>query len=396
VIARVTRWIGVVLIVTGVAWIGAWFWWMGTRVWDPLDVPVSLASGHVRTAEFEVNVESEYSIGILLAEQQYPTEETQCRLGLYLCSATAAPVRVRWTLLKGKQAVYEGSSEAWRSWLSRGDRRGAALSEVRLSTGKYILELKSLSDGSFLDAHAPHLMAFESGGLSGDYAQEQDALIFRFLLVILLVLSFFGCRLLFQAVGNWRESGQAAAARWSLTQAGPAMALPESRMVSAEVAARRRLCGRLALRVQHAKMKQPFQWPFCRPSWSSQILVIVFLALHMSTQFIDATAKLTPKGLVVRLVQPGVPLQPSPGIQPVLVHVSPVPGTWQTALSVNGQPVAHENLEAVLRQELKLRPPDWPVYVEGERDLDWGSVGRVIDVAQGLHARVVLLTARSR
>jgi biopolymer transport protein ExbD len=94
-----------------------------------------------------------------------------------------------------------------------------------------------------------------------------------------------------------------------------------------------------------------------------------------------------PTGIKVRLLRPGVSVQPSPGIQPLLVRVE-----RDGRLYVNSELVPTERLDSLLRKELGLRPPDWPVYVEGDRDLDWGVVLDVIDRVRGLHAEVVLLT----
>jgi biopolymer transport protein ExbD len=40
------------------------------------------------------------------------------------------------------------------------------------------------------------------------------------------------------------------------------------------------------------------------------------------------------------------------------------------------------------------RPPEWPVYVEGDPAMDWQYVVQVIDVIEGVGGRVVLLTTR--
>ena len=50
--------IGVALIIIAAAIYGGWEWWMATRTWVPLDMPVSLASGHVRSPEFKINLDA--------------------------------------------------------------------------------------------------------------------------------------------------------------------------------------------------------------------------------------------------------------------------------------------------------------------------------------------------
>jgi len=38
------------------------------------------------------------------------------------------------------------------------------------------------------------------------------------------------------------------------------------------------------------------------------------------------------------------------------------------------------------------RPSDWPVYIEGDRELDFESVASTIDVVSAFGAKVILLT----
>jgi hypothetical protein len=51
---------------------------------------------------------------------------------------------------------------------------------------------------------------------------------------------------------------------------------------------------------------------------------------------------------------------------------------------------------ALLKKELVRRPPDWPVYVEGDRDLEWRQVAEAIDAVRGQRAEVILLTGAAR
>ena len=99
-------------------------------------------------------------------------------------------------------------------------------------------------------------------------------------------------------------------------------------------------------------------------------------------------------GLLLHLLRSGYAAQSSPGIQPLLVRlelVSPGP----PRLSVDGRPVSWEDFPAVLQKELTLRPPNWPVYLEGAPSMDWLWAGKAIDTIRGLQADVVLLTIRS-
>jgi uncharacterized protein (DUF779 family) len=50
----------------------------------------------------------------------------------------------------------------------------------------------------------------------------------------------------------------------------------------------------------------------------------------------------------------------------------------------------------MLETELSRRPPDWPVYVEGDVNLEWKDVVRAIDIVRGKGAQVALLTNRAQ
>jgi biopolymer transport protein ExbD len=55
--------------------------------------------------------------------------------------------------------------------------------------------------------------------------------------------------------------------------------------------------------------------------------------------------------------------------------------------------VAWEDLSALLQKELSQRPPDWPVYLEGDPNLEWRQVAEAMDAVRGQQAQVVLLSA---
>jgi hypothetical protein len=386
-IERACRWIGVALILIGAAWIGAWYRWKETRIWTPLDVPVSLAAGHIASAQFEINVESDYAIGILSQKTEYPSEQVQCWLGLSCFQTPAVLLQVRWTIRNGDRVVGRGSGASLGSWLwGTGYRRGRLLDMIHLPNGRYTIELESISDGTALEASSPALRIDERGGVQGSCGEEEDALLARLVDGLLL---YFVVRVYLFVRGlrhRRREALRAEAARWPLTQPGPQQPFPGSREIPVEVVECREFYARVFAPVRHAEMKAPFQWPFFRLSWIAHILVLFFLVLLLIHQFWWAAGRLCPKGLIVGLMKPGVQGQPSPGIPPIRIHVT------RSLVIVNSQSVAWELLETVLRRELALRPLNWPVYIDGDPDLEFQWPARAIDVVQGLHVPVVLLT----
>ena len=106
---------------------------------------------------------------------------------------------------------------------------------------------------------------------------------------------------------------------------------------------------------------------------------------------VHATQERIPVGLRVRLMRPEVVHQRGPGIQPLLVRLDA-----SGRVFVNARAVAWEDLAGELQKELNRRPPNWPVYVEGDPELEWKWPAHLVDLVRGLHAEVVLLTTRRR
>jgi MotA/TolQ/ExbB proton channel family len=79
----------------------------------------------------------------------------------------------------------------------------------------------------------------------------------------------------------------------------------------------------------------------------------------------------------------------------IIVSVIATNGSVGSVLYVNSQETSWDELGNTLRRQLEVRP-HWVVYVEGEDYASWQDVENVIDVARGLHAEVVLLTAAPR
>jgi hypothetical protein len=96
-----------------------------------------------------------------------------------------------------------------------------------------------------------------------------------------------------------------------------------------------------------------------------------------------------PMGLPVRLLKIG------PGDQdlsPIIISVIATNASVPPLLYVNSKETSWDELGNTIRSQLEVRPR-WIVYVQGGEDVLWAYVVNVIDVARGLHADVVLLTA---
>jgi hypothetical protein len=82
-------------------------------------------------------------------------------------------------------------------------------------------------------------------------------------------------------------------------------------------------------------------------------------------------------------------------LPPIIVGVIVANGTGHPLLYVNSKETSWDELGNTLRSRLEVRPR-WIVYVAGGDRVSWADVANAIDVARGLHAEVVLLTAPPR
>ncbi len=96
-----------------------------------------------------------------------------------------------------------------------------------------------------------------------------------------------------------------------------------------------------------------------------------------------------PVGLSVHLLKVGVTNHDSTSI---VVSVIGSSARGESAAYVNSKEIPWNELGNTLRSQLRVRPL-WSVYVAGEDKVAWRDVANAIDVARGLDAEVVLLTA---
>lgn len=133
--------------------------------------------------------------------------------------------------------------------------------------------------------------------------------------------------------------------------------------------------------------------PFSRPGSSGLIRATTYLAqffavlvlIMVVSSFMEHRAS---DGLTVHVVRPGVKLIRSPGIQPLRIRVV------ADGLLVDSKLIRAGEFDVFLQSELTRRPPDWPGYVEGGRDLEFETVAQFIDAIRATRAEAVLPTPR--
>ena len=141
------------LILIGTGWFGGYVWWLATRNWTPLDIPVSLSQGHIRTPEFRINVEATYLFRIAV-RPEFDIEAGPCLAGFRCPSA----LDLSWSLSQGARVVLRAEKFPG----------GRILGGFHVPKGRYTLDLDVRQDGSRLNAGAPHLEVFEEGTVSAN------------------------------------------------------------------------------------------------------------------------------------------------------------------------------------------------------------------------------------
>lgn len=262
--------------------------------------------------------------------------------------------------------------------------------------GTYVLDLNVLRDGSRLKADAPYLVVFEQGGTRAWIRDQMtDGAVAFFLLAPI------GTFLLIRAA-IWRRVRRldALARDCSLTQPWYQLRQPvaaaggsrsgtageKPRKAPAPAAARVSSLSVPGYRYPKPKPNPANRPAFARMPWTA--LIMLLCCLVIAAPILNPVLNPpVPWGLKIRILRPGVQSPSIPGIRPLLVRVA-----RGRELFVDSQAVSWEDFDSVLRKELSRRPPNWPVYLEGDPNLEWGWPARVIDHIRGLQADVVLVT----
>jgi len=150
------------MIAAGLALFGSWVLWSETRTWIPVDMPVSLSIGQMRTPEFKTNLKAIYMIQIEVMKKE-PVDRLTCLLGLEdtnsgKCESTRSVVDASWILWSRGTVVARGSSSEDKSGAWMNAKIARQIGSFASEKGRqYILDLNVLADGSSLAAANPRL-----------------------------------------------------------------------------------------------------------------------------------------------------------------------------------------------------------------------------------------------
>jgi biopolymer transport protein ExbD len=328
--------IGLVLAILGIATFATVKHWVDTRTFVPVNSPVSLAAGHIRTGPFRINLKDEYQIRIETGWESY--FDPNCPTYMHLPKAN-------WFLYKDGQLVKKQIGSEPSDYLGSFDGEN----------GTYELDLNIQSDSGCLDPGHPRLLVYTNKADYEDYANP------------------------------------------ILWAAGLSITLGAS-LVLLGVIARSTESHLSSIRISNSEsVGQNFQWaqrlPLRRPLSSPPAFALVVAPILMILMFIFMVF-LQPypsRGLYVKLLKPGPLTASDPLNEPVVVQILDAGVGMTPDVYINSQPTSWNKLADDLKNELKVRPK-WVVYVQADPVLPWANVVNVIDIGKSLQAKVVLLT----
>lgn len=335
----------------------------------PLDVPISLSQRDFHTPEFEVTNTGLYYVELVLNRG---SEDAWCALGVADCSGNPSVSTADWSLRRKGRLIDHGSGTTDRgAW--RADSPGWMLGHFQAEEGRYALDVHFRQDASRLNSYGPRLVV---GAWSLDYgfADEIASCAVPF---ALLSLPIAGCVLIRAMIVRREEEADAFARTWSLTETGPQHAFE----------------GWLPIATGHANHLNMPRRDRHRSSTSRYAVVLNLTLSPLLAAFLVAKGlehdAYMPHGLPLHLIKHEAAPLPS-GIAPLRVHVAH-DGRTAIVLYLDSQPVSSGDFDALLKKRLAERPPDWPVYVEGDPDLEWRSVAQAIDRIRGAGGHAVLI-----
>jgi hypothetical protein len=145
---RPQRLVGLIIILASLILILSARHWYATRIFVPLDQPISLAQGHIATPEFKTNFSGDYYVYIKF-DRNY-AGHTPCQPEEIL--------RTNWALSRDGR-ITDTSVTSAPPWVGKADGTviGSFLGRLELRSGTYRINLNVLSDSGCLNHENPRL-----------------------------------------------------------------------------------------------------------------------------------------------------------------------------------------------------------------------------------------------
>jgi len=316
--------LGLAVIFTGIGGYEGWHRWASTRTWEPLNIPVSLSAGHIRSPEFEINTRSTYLIAFVAKNGFGHSPEPSESEGYVYCLPY---LHTKWSLSHDGQIVARDAGQQCDS-----------LGRFQASEGHYILDVDVSQDGGRFNMREPHLAIFEYGG-ELEAARALGQLAFW----ACVILTILGAGIIFRVVlGSWNGKAGSILSAWPLTYPQRSQ-LPF--LVETAGAGRLKATHAGKLLSTECLMGDPrlsARQPFAGKSSFSLLTAIVFLLTFISITVLQSEEHRVATGLSVHLPRPVTSAVNLLGMQPVLVRVE-LTTSLRPQLYVDDQAIAWED-----------------------------------------------------
>lgn len=369
------------ILALGFAVFGGVHWWVNTRTLVPLDTPLSLAPGHSQTDKFELNVE-----GFFYIDVRFPYGGN--------CDGESLVTRRR--LFAGEEMI--SVSDTWNTE-KNGVVHGMSLGGFQGKPGSYRLEVEVVSAARSIDACHPTLQIAPPWYVFNEW-EEIEGLSSAFCVfctvlgavVILMPLFARSEERSLEEVRLRLSSTTMNAKPFEDIVAGRAQP-SSSRWLQAQYwPSAGRAWGITGLRSRHAQLRQvPSRNPLWQLPTISIICVLTLFGVATPMWVLYAWGQGRSTGLMVRLPQKErSSVAAELGLTAPLIQVEATGSVY-----LNYRKTTWEALPTELDRAL-IGLPVRVVYVDGEDEATFGDAVRAIDLAEGLHARVILMTPQSR
>jgi hypothetical protein len=148
----------------------------------------------------------------------------------------------------------------------------------------------------------------------------------------------------------------------------------------------------IAFRSIHSIRRLPKVWRFSRLPpfgfYTASLLTLIFFSIGVlqSLQF-----NLFPsRGILVLTSSRSIGTGRGPGFEPLVLRID-----RERRWFFDGKLVAPEDFPAALKKSLGRRS-DWAVCLDADSKLDFGALAPAIDIIQGLHSKIVLVTPKMK
>lgn len=346
--------VAIAFILGGVVLYAGSQYWLATRKLVPLDIPISLSRGHIRTPEFSINLDAVYVIAI---EVEGPSGDSlQCLM--WGCDEATSILRAQWALSSDGQVEVTGKREGGDAGpSSKWNPVGRYLGAFRSDGGRYRLDVEVLSDASAVNAGNPRLRVEAC-----PYARGEIGAMYRDQPIVFGVFVIIGGIML--ALARSKQNAEQSADLSIFTAPGAGQQ------------------GAGYLRLRQFSRPKLFSGPPSFALLAASVLLMVGFPL-----WIIRDSWRYSKGIrVLTSDRSRTTPRYDQGSKPLTLRIDK-----QRRWFFEGQPVSPEEFPAVLQQALNRRPDPF-VCVDADPDLDYQVPARAMDMIQGQFAKIIIAT----